>query len=61
VPAPGTVAVTLQTATFECSGRLNALHLCTTFWSKEYAFHEACHYQPSFESPCIVEEVEALT
>src|SRR3712207_164880 len=50
VPGSATVAVTLQTATFECSGRLNTLHLCTSFRSKEYTCHEACHYQPSFLS-----------
>jgi hypothetical protein len=50
VPGFGTLAITLQTATFECGGRLNAPHLCTSFRRKEYAFYEACHYQPSFES-----------
>src|ERR687889_1957677 len=49
VSGTGAVAVTLQTATFECGGCLNTLHLCTTFRSKEYALHEPCHYQPSFE------------
>src|SRR5918999_5157367 len=44
VPGPGTIAITLQTATFERCGHLDALHLCTTFRSNEYAFHEAPHH-----------------
>ena len=49
MPGPGAVAVVLQTAAFEGGGRPDAaLHLRTSFRSKEYALHEACHYQPSF-------------
>jgi hypothetical protein len=44
VPGPGTIAVTLQTATVKCGGRVNAPHLCTSFRSQEYALHETCHY-----------------
>jgi hypothetical protein len=47
VTGPSTVAVTLQTAAFESGSRPNTLHLCTTFRSKEYTLHQACHYQPS--------------
>src|SRR3712207_3284478 len=50
VPGPCTVAITLQTATFERGSRLNALHLCTSFRRKEYAFHELHHHQSSFKS-----------
>jgi hypothetical protein len=50
VSGTGTVAITLQTAAFESGSRLDTLHLCTTFQSKEYAFYGARHHQPSFES-----------
>src|SRR5215204_2285812 len=50
VPGAGTVAVTLEATAFENGGHLDTLHLCTTFRSKEYAFHETRHHQPSFKS-----------
>src|SRR5215211_6851870 len=53
----GTVAITLQTATFECGGRLDTLHLCTTFRSKEYTLHEFRHHQASFESCSAIRQV----
>src|SRR5215210_1555566 len=50
VPGAGTVAITLEAAAFEGGRHLYAFHPCTTFWSKEYAFHYTRHYQPSFWS-----------